>query len=133
MRFLTTIVSYLAIAVAFLSSIFSWGSKEMIPFRNNYSLPSEIPEYTVLSSEEKNDWQAKWIWDKENLTEKNVWMCLGKNVNLERVPTHLVAHISADSKYWLYVNGERVVFEGSLKRGNGFGYYDSIDVAPYLK
>ena len=133
MRFLTTIVSYLAIAIAFLSSIFSWGSKEMIPFRNNYSLPSEIPEYTVLSSEEKNDWQAKWIWDKENLTEKNVWMCLGKNVNLERVPTHLVAHISADSKYWLYVNGERVVFEGSLKRGNGFGYYDSIDVAPYLK
>ena len=133
MRFLATIVSYIYIAIAFLSSIFSFGRGDMIPFRNNYSLPSEIPEYTVLSSEEKNDWQAKWIWDKENLTEKNVWMCLGKNVNLERVPTHLVAHISADSKYWLYVNGERVVFEGSLKRGKGFGYYDSIDVAPYLK
>ena len=133
MRFLTTIVSYLAIAIAFLSSIFSFGRGDMIPFRNNYSLPSEIYEYTVLSSEEKNDWQAKWIWDKENLTEKNVWMCLGKNVNLERVPTHLVAHISADSKYWLYVNGERVVFEGSLKRGKGFGYYDSVNIAPYLK
>ena len=133
MRFLTTIVSYLSIAIAFLSSIFSFGRGDMIPFRNNYSLPSEIPEYTVLSSEEKNDWQAKWIWDKENLTEKNVWMCLGKNVNLERVPTHLVAHISADSKYWLYVNGERVAFEGSLKRGKGFGYYDSVNIAPYLK
>ena len=133
MRFLTTIVSYLAIAVAFLSSIFSWEVAEMVPFRNNYEIPTSIPEYKALDSEEKNDWQAKWIWDKENLNEKNVWMCLAKNVSLDILPTKLVAHISADSKYWLYVNGQNVVFEGSVKRGSGFGYYDSIDIAPYLK
>jgi len=133
MRFLTTIVSYLAIAVAFLSSIFSWGHSEMIPFRNNYEIPTSIPEYKAIATEEKTDWQAKWIWDTENLKEKNVWMCFGKKVSIGSLPEELMASISADSKYWLYVNGENVVFEGSVKRGEKGGYYDSVDIAPYLK
>ena len=132
MRFLTTIVSYLSIAIAFLSSLFSWGSKEMIPFRNSYDIPKSIPEYQAINSEIKTDWQAKWIWDKENLTENNTWACFVKKINVTNLPESLVAHISADSKYWLYINGETVVFEGSVKRGEGFGYYDSVNIAPYL-
>ena len=135
MRILQTIVSYLAIAAAFISSIFSWGDASMIPFTNDYKIPETIPGYSVISTEEKTDWKAKWIWDKDNITEKNVWMCLNKKVSIDKVPEKLIAHISADSKYWLYINGETVVFEGSVKRGpekNG-GYYDSIDIAPYLK
>lgn len=133
MRFLATIVSYIYIAIAFLISVFSWGGTEMIPFRNDYEIPTSIPAYQRLESDEKTDWQAKWIWDKENLKEQNVWVCLVKRVNLNTIPTELMAHISADSKYWLYVNGETVVYEGSVKRGDGFGYYDSVDIAPYLK
>ena len=135
MQILQTIVSYLAIAAAFISSIFSWGDVSMIPYTNNYKIPENIPEYSVISTAEKSDWKAKWIWDKENLTEKNVWMCLNKKVSLDKVPEKLIAHISADSKYWLYINGETVVFEGSVKRGpaKNSGYYDSIDIAPYLK
>ena len=135
MRVLQTIVSYLAIAAAFVSSLFSWGDPTLIRYTNDYNIPDTIPEYSVISTEEKDDWQAKWIWDKENLTEENVWMCFNKKVNLDTKPEELTAHISADSKYWLYINGENVVFEGSVKRGpekNG-GYYDSIDIAPYLK
>ena len=133
MRFLATIVSYIYIAVAFLTSIFSCGDSQMVPFRNEYQIPSSIPEYQTLSSEQKSDWQAKWIWDKENLTEKNVWICFTKKVSLNNLPASLIANISADSKYWLYVNGENVVFEGSLKRGRGIAYFDSVDIAPYLK
>ncbi|MBQ8178050.1 MAG: alpha-L-rhamnosidase N-terminal domain-containing protein, partial [Clostridia bacterium] len=132
MRFLATIVSYIYIAIAFISSLFSWGSAEMVPFRNDYTIPESIPEYQTISVEEKTDWTAKWIWDKETLTEKNVWTCLSKKVVLDSVPSELIADISADSKYWLYINGKNVVFEGSVKRGDGFGYYDSVDVAPYL-
>ncbi len=134
MQILQTIVSYLAIAAAFISSIFPQGDATMIPFTNDYTIPESIPEYRAISTEEKADWKAKWIWDKENLTEKNTWMCFNKKVSLDKVPKKLVAHISADSKYWLYINGETVVFEGSVKRGpdkNG-GYYDSVDIAPYL-
>ena len=132
---LQTVISYLAIAAAFISSFFSWGETEMIPFTNDYTVPEAIAEYSVISTEEKADWKAKWIWDKDNLTENNVWMCLSKKVSLDKVPEKLVADISADSKYWLYINGENVVFEGNVKRGpdSGSGYYDSIDISPYLK
>ena len=135
MQLLQEILSYLAIAAAFLSSLFSWGKTAMIPFTNDYNIPKSIPEYKVISTEEKNDWKAKWIWDTDNLTQNNVWLCFNKNVNLDSVPEELIAHISADSKYWLYINGVNVVFEGSVKRGpdKNSGYYDSIDISPYLK
>ena len=135
MNIIQTIISYFAIAAACISSIFSWGDAAMKPFTNDYEIPDSIPEYSVISTDEKTDWKAKWIWDKDNLTTKNVWMCFNKKISLDKVPEELIAHISADSKYWLYINGETVVFEGSVKRGpdeNG-GYFDSIDIAPYLK
>ena len=135
MQLLQTIISYLAIAAALITSLFPQGAKEMVPFKNDYTIPESILEYSVISTEEKADWNAKWIWDKDNLTEKNVWMSFYKNVTLKSKPEELIAHISADSKYWLYINGETVVFEGSIKRGPTkiSGYYDSIDIAPYLK
>ncbi len=104
------------------------------PYKNEYTIPDSIPEYQVISTEEKSDWTAKWIWDKDNLTEENVWMSFSKKITLDSIPSELIAHISADSKYWLYINGENVVFEGSVKRGpnENSGYYDSIDIAPYL-
>ena len=107
----------------------------MTPFINDYAIPESIPEYSVISTEEKTDWQAKWIWDKDNLTDKNVWMCFSKKVSIDKIPEEFVAHISADSKYWLYINGETVVFEGNVKRGpdSNSGYYDSIDIASYLE
>ncbi len=138
MKILQIIISCLLIVVILVCSHFSplfiLGETTM-PFRNDYKIPDSIPEYQVLSTAEKTDWKANWIWDKENLTEENVWMCFNKKVTLERKPEELIADISADSKYWLYINGETVVFEGSVKRGpnkNG-GYYDSVDIAPFLK
>ncbi len=135
MQILQTIISYLVIAAGFITSLFPTGDSAMIPYTNDYKIPESIPEYSVISTDEKNDWSAKWIWDKENLTEKNVWMCFNKKVSLDKVPEELIAHISADSKYWLYINGKTVVFEGSVKRGpaKNSGYYDSIDIAPYLQ
>lgn len=134
MNILQTIISYLAIASAFVSSIFSFGNLTMIPYTNEYEIPDSIPEYSVISTEEKSDWIANWIWDTENIEKNNVWMCFTKKLTLDKIPGELVAHISADSKYWLYINGENVVFEGSVKRGpdKNSGYYDSINIAPYL-
>ncbi len=107
----------------------------MVSYTNDYKIPDTIPEYKAISAKAKTDWSASWIWDKENIDENNVWMCFSKKVQLDSVPETLNADISADSKYWLYVNGENVVFEGSVKRGpdKNSGYYDSIDIAPYLR
>ncbi|MBO5934276.1 MAG: glycoside hydrolase [Clostridia bacterium] len=135
MQIIQTIISYIAIAAAFVSSLFSWGDSSLISYTNDYDIPGSIPEYSVISTDEKTDWQAEWIWDTENAEEENVWMCFSKKVVLENETGELIAHISADSKYRLYINGETVVFEGSVKRGpdENSGYYDSVDIAPYLK
>ena len=135
MQIIQTIISYLAIAAAFVSSLFSGGEAAFISYTNDYTIPDSIPSYSVISDEKKDDWQAKWIWDTQNPDKENVWMCFNKKVVLDEAPEELTAHISADSKYWLYINGACVVFEGSVKRGpdENSGYYDSIDIAPYLK
>lgn len=63
------------------------------------------------------DWQAQWIWQEED-GPSNSWVAFRKDVQLEEVPEKVVASISADSKYWLWINGEMVVFEGSVARGS---------------
>ncbi len=47
----------------------------------------------------------------------NQWICYRRVVHLEEVPRRAVARIACDSKYWLWINGKLVVFEGQLKRG----------------
>ncbi len=137
-KLLLLIIPALLIVAALVFSYFSplliLGETTM-PYSNDYEISESIPEYQVISTGEKTDWTAHWIWDKENLKEENTWMCFNKKVTLERKPEELIANISADSKYWLYINGETVVFEGNVKRGpdENSGYYDSIDIAPYLK
>ena len=65
----------------------------------------------------------------------NQWIAFRKDIHLENVPSEALARISADSKYWLWVNGELAVFEGNLKRGPNpaDSYFDSVDLAPYLR
>lgn len=79
------------------------------------------------------NWAANWIWQSAD-GPQNTWMCFRKTVNLASVPTSALVRLAADSKYWLWINGELVVFEGQLKRGLPSGtYYDSLNLAPYLK
>ena len=61
------------------------------------------------------------------------WPCSNSSTNSSTSSTgsSAMVHIAADTKYWLYVNGELVLFEGGLKRGPapGAGFYDSVDLA----
>lgn len=77
--------------------------------------------------------QAKWIWLK-NETQKNTWMCFVRDFECDAVPVNAIARIAADSKYWLYVNGSMVVFEGGVKRGQRYDAtcYDEVDLSAYL-
>ena len=78
-------------------------------------------------------WQAQWIWQEAD-GPKDTWLCLRKTVQLETKPAKALARIAADSKYWLWVNGELVVFEGQLRRDREEEtYYDVVDLTPYLK
>ena len=82
---------------------------------------------------DKTSWAANWVWDNTDGVGQS-WMRLRDTVNLSSVPSTLPTYISADSKYWLWVNGTAVVRDGNVKRGptKSDGYYDTVDLAPYL-
>ena len=90
---------------------------------------------TALQSYGADTWKARWISRAYSSSEANTWIAFQKKAHIDSVPSELPARIAADSKYWLWINGEMVVNEGGLKRGPapGDGYYDTVDIAPYLK
>jgi hypothetical protein len=77
---------------------------------------------------------AKWIEAEDCNNVVNTWQVFRKTVRLSSTPKFLTAKISVDSKYWLWVNGRMVVFEGGLKRGPSpsDSYYDAVNIGPYL-
>jgi alpha-L-rhamnosidase len=79
-------------------------------------------------------WHAKWITDPNCQNESNSWFCLRKDFMVNQLPTKALAKIAVDTKYWLWVNGKMVVFEGGLKRGPNpkDTYYDLVDITSYL-
>ena len=80
--------------------------------------------------------EANWITAEDSTcNERNVWIEFSKDFELKKKVKKAEARIAADSKYWLWINGEMAVFEGGLKRGpnRNDSYYDIIDLAPYLK
>ena len=88
----------------------------------------------IVNEEDKiqEHWDANWIWQNTD-SPQDTWMNFRKKVSLTSVPQKAVARISAESKYWLWINGKLVVFEGQLKRDMmNKTYYDEIDLAPYL-
>ena len=61
---------------------------------------------------------ANWITaDDSTRNDRNVWIEFQKEFVLKKNMKKAEAKIAADSKYWLWINGEMVVFEGGLKRG----------------
>ena len=75
------------------------------------------------------------ITAKENQNQTNTWIDFVKTIEISSVPSKTIAKIACDSKYWLWINGELVVFEGQLKRGPNpqDTYYDEVDLTPALK
>lgn len=80
-------------------------------------------------------WKGKWIQSSDCKNEVNTWQVYRKVKKLNTVPASVKAKIAVDSKYWLWINGRQVVFEGGLKRGPSpaGSYYDVVEIAPYLK
>ena len=78
---------------------------------------------------------AKWIVHPAEDTIANQWLVFRKTFYLDEIPSgEVLADVATDSKYWLFVNGEMVVFEGGLKRGPNPDdtYMDRVDIGPSL-
>ena len=81
------------------------------------------------------EWKGQYLTLEHHQSRPNTWMLWRKKANVEKVPASVKAKIATDSKYWLYINEQLVVFEGGLKRGPApnSSYYDEVEIAPYLK
>lgn len=75
--------------------------------------------------------EASWIsYPTANTTDYGVYH-FRKTFNTEQLPESLIIRISADNRYDLFVNGQRVVYgpaAGDLQTYK----YDEVDIAPYL-
>jgi alpha-L-rhamnosidase len=91
---------------------------------------------TKTAPPDDSAWSARWIVPAApaDPTEPNRWYCFRKSFGLTQVPSSAVSRIAVDSKYWLWVNGHPVVFEGGLKRGPNPNdtYYDTVDLSEHL-
>jgi hypothetical protein len=79
------------------------------------------------------NWSAHWIGPAASYT--NLWLCYRKGFSLPAQPASAIGRIAADSKYWLWVNGEIAVREGELRRDPNpvDTWYDEVDLAPFLQ
>ncbi|WVQ85759.1 hypothetical protein IAT38_007926 [Cryptococcus sp. DSM 104549] len=84
-----------------------------------------------------NALQANWVWvpnwvDSCPTGSAARLVTFTRNFDLPSVPSSANLHFSADTRYKLLVNGERVAV-GPTKSHQSIWYYDTLDVAPYLK
>ena len=88
-----------------------------------------------VSAQAESEAQAQWITAADCKNTENTWLSFQKVEVLDAKPEKALARIAADSKYWLWINGKMVVFEGCVKRGPNprDTYYDDVDLAPYLQ
>lgn len=99
-----------------------------------FLLPFGWIKATASSHPESFPWKAQWINTERCQSATNTWLIYRKSFGVTDVPNQLIARIAADSKYWLWINDQLVIFEGGLKRGPSPSgtYYDPVDIAPYL-
>ena len=99
----------------------------------SYADKSKLPYVSSLDQWKKTDWTAKWIWTSSS--QKNSYVAFRKTFTLGEKPSKALACIAAENKYYLWVNGTLVVYDGEYKRGPTMvdTYYEEIDLADYLK
>jgi len=91
--------------------------------------------FLAVFSAQAQPWQSQWLSAVESKTDTNIWQVFRKNIDLFATPLTAIARIAVDSKYWLWINSEMVVYEGGLKRGPNPNdtYFDVVDVSRFLK
>ncbi len=100
----------------------------------------------AFSISAQNFKDAEWIWQQEDGTP-NSWVSFRKTVEIDHISEKVVANIAVDSRFWLWINGEMVVFEGGSSRGPSQAgewnrkekitptntWYQEVNINKYLK
>lgn len=77
-------------------------------------------------------WAASWITCPNAFVKEYGVYHFRKQFSLETQPERFVVHVSADNRYRLFVNGV-IVNNGPARGDLQHWYFESLDIAPYLK
>ncbi|MDX9753974.1 MAG: alpha-L-rhamnosidase C-terminal domain-containing protein [bacterium] len=76
------------------------------------------------------NWQAKWIWSEDTPPQQNLLYQARKGIEYQG--GEVVLHLTADSRYRLYVN-QRWIVDGPNRSFPHRQQYDTVDITPYLQ
>ncbi|TGO35969.1 hypothetical protein BHYA_0139g00160 [Botrytis hyacinthi] len=79
--------------------------------------------------------EAQWIWvpDFDDTIDPGQFVLFRKSFTLEKLPTEeTVLHVSADTRYRLFLNGKRISF-GPCKSYPTRWYYETVDITPFVQ
>ena len=86
----------------------------------------------TFASERLDFSPAKWIWYPSERILQNTFILLRKEFDLDKQPQSAKGWVIADSRYLLYVNGQRVQW-GPAPSDPRWPEADPVDIAAYLK
>lgn len=77
-------------------------------------------------------WHASWITHPTAPVREPIVLHLRRTLELTAVPSHYLVRVSADNRFTLYVNGQRVG-DGPARGDLNHWRYERYDLAPWLK
>lgn len=79
------------------------------------------------------DWAARWIAPATTIAPGQ-WACFRRRFCLNQPVSRPILRIACDTKYWLWIDGRLIVYEGQLKRGPtpGDTYFDHLTLEETL-
>jgi hypothetical protein len=87
-------------------------------------------------------WTAKWIWidgtrgggrgTREDELPRNFYLCARKAFDAPRDLQSATLRITADARYVLFVNGQRIG-NGPIRGWQHSWFYDTYDLTPHLR
>lgn len=94
--------------------------------------PTTAAPAKPMPKQAPRSWNARWIWTGGDPKPQNSYTYFRKNLQLDSTPREAKLHLTADSRYQLFVNG-KFVGRGPVRSDRRWLYYDTWDVAPHLK
>lgn len=92
----------------------------------------QVPAEKINQSLLNDHWKASWITHPtESVLDYGIFH-FRKAFDLKEKPREFIIHISADNRYRLFVNGIPVSF-GPARGDLVHWFYESVDIAPFLK
>lgn len=93
---------------------------------------STVQSQSINPSLLSGNWPASWITCPDVAQREYGVYHFRKNISLTAKPDKFVVHVSADNRYRLFINGKAVC--SGPARGDLYNwYFETLDIAPYLK